>query len=385
MGIDLHAKFVPFFAAHDGTIIANRGETKPDPNDPTKEILNPTGFGYFVVIQKHNSRSRTLYAHLKSKPDLSVGTHVNQGQFIGMTGDTGGAKDGPHLHFEYLAGAGTFDQSDNRFDPDPCLPVVIRTTTAVTPLTVGDHVLIIADAYTSNSNIDENDQEEAGDLMQVGAPQGVSFFWSSSNGSVASVTPVVPFGNSATVTALAPGNTQIQVSGQGGSYSWDVQVLGSAQTIDFTSIGCTGSGQGGGANFYESPFTIDGFTFTNLSSSGFGTWCTGASHYPNSPALFNGGGNTTAVLTKAGGGVFAIQSISLAQLYSGLTGRIDVVFTGEHLDGSRISQTFSVVGNGGRPVFQQFNFMSLFSNLVKLSWNQGGNDLHQFDNIVVVP
>lgn len=60
-----------------------------------------TGFGNVVVVE-HNINGKvvqTLYAHMQSKPDLSIGAKVNAGDAIGQVGSTGYSS-GPHLHFE---------------------------------------------------------------------------------------------------------------------------------------------------------------------------------------------------------------------------------------------------------------------------------------------
>ena len=57
------------------------------------------GYGNTIVIQ-HNSRFKTLYAHMsRFAAGITAGTHVNQGQIIGYVGTTGRST-GPHLHFE---------------------------------------------------------------------------------------------------------------------------------------------------------------------------------------------------------------------------------------------------------------------------------------------
>lgn len=56
-------------------------------------------YGEYVVIQ-HSDGKQTLYAHMRQgSRRVSVGQVVQQGQVIGVVGQTGNAS-GPHLHFE---------------------------------------------------------------------------------------------------------------------------------------------------------------------------------------------------------------------------------------------------------------------------------------------
>lgn len=55
------------------------------------------GYGNLLVI-KHNSTYRTVYAHL-DKFKVNIGDWVNQGDIVAYTGNTG-LSTGPHLHFE---------------------------------------------------------------------------------------------------------------------------------------------------------------------------------------------------------------------------------------------------------------------------------------------
>ncbi|MFD7429502.1 M23 family metallopeptidase [Streptomyces sp. NPDC059818] len=74
-------------AAHKGTIV------KAGPNGGG----DGPAYGNAVVI-KHSNGTYSQYAHL-SKIDVRIGQHVDKGQKIALSGNTGNSS-GPHLHFE---------------------------------------------------------------------------------------------------------------------------------------------------------------------------------------------------------------------------------------------------------------------------------------------
>jgi len=61
----------------------------------TEQTSDPTGYGNYVKIE--NDACGVLYAHL-SRFVLKVGDHVNAGDLVGYSGNTGNST-GPHLHF----------------------------------------------------------------------------------------------------------------------------------------------------------------------------------------------------------------------------------------------------------------------------------------------
>ena len=87
---------------HKGTDIARVGYTSPVYAAKAGTVIvakRSSSYGNYVVIS-HGTGNTTLYAHM-SRLKVSVGTYVQQGQTIGITGSTGHST-GPHLHFEVV-------------------------------------------------------------------------------------------------------------------------------------------------------------------------------------------------------------------------------------------------------------------------------------------
>lgn len=85
---------------HKGTDIGRVGYTSPVYASKSGTVIvaqYSSSYGNYVVIS-HGSGNTTLYAHMSSIK-TSVGSYVNQGDVIGITGSTGNST-GPHLHFE---------------------------------------------------------------------------------------------------------------------------------------------------------------------------------------------------------------------------------------------------------------------------------------------
>jgi murein DD-endopeptidase MepM/ murein hydrolase activator NlpD len=66
------------------------------------EKSNPSGFGTYVQID-HGLGVFTLYGHMSSV--IKTGS-VNEGDLIGLSGNTGGRTTGPHLHFSIYLTSG---------------------------------------------------------------------------------------------------------------------------------------------------------------------------------------------------------------------------------------------------------------------------------------
>lgn len=83
-GIDIGAGYgAPIYAANNGTVISKGWSGS---------------YGNSILIN-HNNGYYSLYAHMSSFANVSVGETVTRGQVIGYVGMTGAAS-GPHLHFE---------------------------------------------------------------------------------------------------------------------------------------------------------------------------------------------------------------------------------------------------------------------------------------------
>lgn len=84
----------PIIAAADGVVVKAENDQR-------------SGYGYMVVIE-HSYGFSTLYAHMRTFPNVRAGQTVRQGQLIGSMGDTGLAT-GVHLHYEIKVGEEVLD------------------------------------------------------------------------------------------------------------------------------------------------------------------------------------------------------------------------------------------------------------------------------------
>jgi hypothetical protein len=131
-------------------------------------------------------------------------------------------------------------------------------------------------------------------------------------------------------------------------------------------------------------YTEDGFLLTDMGEFPFIVYGTGSGFFSGSTALLNDNSlDGVTVLTRFGGGTFALNSISLAELFAfdNSDYAYEVIFTGLLVDGTSVEQAFTIDNLTG---VQDFNFNSSFTNLASASWTQVPY-YYQFDNINVTP
>lgn len=126
-------------------------------------------------------------------------------------------------------------------------------------------------------------------------------------------------------------------------------------------------------------YSEGGFDFTSSSTSGFGSWGTTSLNFAGSTGMFNDSltGSTTTMVQDSGL-AFSVYGLNLSELFF-FSPTSDVTFTGTTSTGGTVSQTFTLDGSFG---YEVFNFSSVFTDLVALSWDQTSG-FHQFDNIRV--
>lgn len=127
-GIDVNVNVAgkAVIAVKAGTVVISTARTGSIPNYGTdgKYVGSYSSYGEYVVINHHDG-TMTLYAHMRpGSRTVKVGDKVNQGQVIGIVGNTGNVSprptaskplNGTHLHFEVRV-------NGNPVSPIPYLP-----------------------------------------------------------------------------------------------------------------------------------------------------------------------------------------------------------------------------------------------------------------------
>lgn len=105
LGVDLKADESAVFAAADGKVAFSGfdqpGSARQNATNDQAQAHRFDGNGGLMIFIQHDSQTETRYMHLDSL-GVQLGDSVQRGQQIGVSGDTGDAKGGPHLHFEVL-------------------------------------------------------------------------------------------------------------------------------------------------------------------------------------------------------------------------------------------------------------------------------------------
>ncbi|TWT57416.1 PEP-CTERM motif protein [Thalassoglobus neptunius] len=136
-------------------------------------------------------------------------------------------------------------------------------------------------------------------------------------------------------------------------------------------------------------YSEDGYTLTTPGLGGFASFGTLDSRFTGSTSLIiNSLPNpldlqdprNSAILTRDGGGSFALRSIDLAELNFHLS--TTVTFVATKSGGGTATQSFTIDGIGFAA--ETFFFSTEFESITSVTWRQEGN-FHQFDNIVVGP
>jgi PEP-CTERM motif len=151
-------------------------------------------------------------------------------------------------------------------------------------------------------------------------------------------------------------------------------------TLTFGADACAGSSVSvpGTTVYTESGFQL------SFEGAGLAFWCASSPNYPGSAAAFQNNPGELVTLTKIGGGVFALNSIDLASLFSfgpGTAGSTS--FVGDVFGGGQVNGTGGWNFPVGNPTFSTDAFNATWTNLVDVQFTQNLANYFQFDNIVV--
>lgn len=113
----------PVHAAGDGVVVQAQDaadlpeDYRQDGSGPNPYWIAPGFAGKYIALDHGLTAPASIYAHL-SEIYVKPGQRVVKGQVIGLSGATGGASSGPHLHFEMLPPNWDFNNGTyGRVDP----------------------------------------------------------------------------------------------------------------------------------------------------------------------------------------------------------------------------------------------------------------------------
>ncbi len=152
--------------------------------------------------------------------------------------------------------------------------------------------------------------------------------------------------------------------------------VASAQAVmTFTPAACE---TGLNAFRVDDPYIEAGF---QTASPLLGSRCADSEHFAGY-AMYIGGSEDGALLTKVGGGTFTLNSIDFAQLFANSLGGT-FTLTGSVFGGGTVTQTFDLDASIGTPTFATFLFDPSFTDLTSVSFEPFSGVGYQFDNITL--
>lgn len=88
---------------HSGVDLAFFNEFLPSPVSGKIEVIaTQQQMGKVIYLTDKEKGNIHVFAHMK-EIKVTVGQHVERGQILGITGNTGSVTSGPHLHYEIIS------------------------------------------------------------------------------------------------------------------------------------------------------------------------------------------------------------------------------------------------------------------------------------------
>lgn len=151
-----------------------------------------------------------------------------------------------------------------------------------------------------------------------------------------------------------------------------------AEVLDFQALECPGTGSVAVGNVVEE----DGFRITKREGEAFQftVFCTQATRYPGSTALYNNTVNGLIKVARIDGGAFDATEIKVVALNGPAV--VPVNFLATKTNGDQVRHAIQTDGRGPNGGLETFALPNTFTDLVSLEWTQQ-SPFHQFDDLVV--